>query len=326
MSNSILKSISSSVPTIEITNDQLSQLVETSDNWITTRTGIKKRYISNSNSSLVDLAVEAAKKTLDSSDLDPLELDLIILATSSPDDLFGSASQIQNKIGAYKAVAFDITAACSGFIVSLVTAYQFIQTGTYKNILVIGADVLSRWVNWLDRGTCILFGDAAGAMLFQSSASNNLLGFKLKTDGQNYRHLNLPYVPKVKSLTSNINIVQGKFGFICMNGKEVYKFATTEVPQLILETLNSVNMTTEQVDWLVLHQANERILKTISQKLNIPYNKVLSNLSNYGNTSAASLPLVLDEAIQQGKIKENDIIVLAGFGAGLTWGVAILKI
>ena len=317
----------SAVPDSVINNHQISQIVETSDEWIVTRTGIKeRRLLTGCNQSVIDLAVLASQRALNKIDMKPEEIDLIILATSSPNDLFGSASQVQAKLDAINAVAFDLTAACSGFVLGLVTATQFIQNGSYRTILIIGADVLSKWIDWSDRSTCILFGDAAGAVILQSCASidNSILGFHLNTNGNHYNQLSIAYKEQ-KTMDSPLQINQGSFQYISMNGKEVYKFAVSQVPSSILKCLNSLNMSIDEIDWLLLHQANQRILHAVAGKLFINMQKVISNLSKYGNTSAASIPLALDEAILEKKIKKDDIIVISGFGAGLTWGTVIIK-
>lgn len=313
----------SAVPKICITNTQISNIVETSNEWISSRTGIHQRYISTPKSTLVDLAVEASKQAIKDSEINSEEIDLIILATSTPDDLFGSASQVQARINAKKAAVFDITAACSGFIISLITAIQFIKTGSYKTILIIGADILSRWINWSDRNTCILFGDGAGAILIKANYSNNILGFKIETDGSQYKHLKLDYSNK-KSVTS-YRIGQGNYNSLIMNGKEVYKFAVSAVPSLIYKCIAQSNISNHDIDWLILHQANQRILKAVAERLELSENKVISNLAKYGNTSSASIPLVLNEALKEKRIKSGDILALAGFGAGLTSAAIIIR-
>lgn len=316
----------SAVPEVCVSNFKISEMVETSDDWIVTRTGIKeRRVLTGIDKSVVDLACLASIKALDKVSMNPLDIDLIILATSSPNDLFGSASQVQAQIGANKAVAFDLTAACSGFVLALVTAAQFIQNGSYKNVLVIGADVLSKWTNWLDRSTCILFGDGAGAVIIQacSSDDNGILGFQLNTDGEKSDQLSIPYRNKEKNQT--ISICQGEFDFIQMNGREVYKFAVSKVPLSIFKCLQSLCIATEDVSWLLLHQANERIIHAVAERLSIHSSKLISNLHKYGNTSAASIPLALDEALSHNKIKYDDLIVISGFGAGLTWGTVVIQ-
>uniref|UniRef100_A0A342RZ90 Beta-ketoacyl-[acyl-carrier-protein] synthase III n=1 Tax=Mastocarpus papillatus TaxID=31436 RepID=A0A342RZ90_9FLOR len=320
----------SAIPDVRINNEHLSKIVETSDEWIVTRTGIKeRRVLTGQDTSIIDLASLASKRALNKASMDPLEIDLIILATSSPKDLFGSAGELQAKIGANKAVAFDLTAACSGFILGIVTAAQFIQNKSYKSILVVGADALSKWTDWSDRSTCILFGDAAGAAIIQacSKEDNGILGFQLNTNGNKSEQLSIPYKKNSNTDRHNgdLNIFQGRFQYITMNGKEVYKFAVSQVPLSITKCLKSVNISIKDINWLLLHQANERILHAVADRLSIHYNKLISNLSKYGNTSAASIPLALDEALAKEQIKYNDIIVMAGFGAGLTWGTVIIK-
>uniref|UniRef100_A0A3G2QXE1 Beta-ketoacyl-[acyl-carrier-protein] synthase III n=1 Tax=Gelidium gabrielsonii TaxID=2483892 RepID=A0A3G2QXE1_9FLOR len=317
----------SAVPELCINNHEISKVVETSDEWIVSRTGIKERRILNGiNNSITDLATLAAMRALNRISMDPLKIDLIILATSSPNDLFGSASQIQANIGAYNAAAFDITAACSGFIISLTTATQFIENGVYNNILVIGADALSKWTDWSDRSTCILFGDGAGAIILQSCLPDDkgILGFQLNTNGQKYNQLCLAY--KDYCDTSNsLQITQGAFNKITMNGREVYKFAVSQVPESIEKCLCKLNIPIEEINWIILHQANKRILEAVANKLIINNNKFISNLDKYGNTSAASIPLVLDEAVGKQTIQRGQKIIISGFGAGLTWGTIAIK-
>lgn len=317
----------SAVPNLSISNDLISTFVDTSDAWIYNRTGIKERRIISGPSSLIDIAALASNRAMNKIQMDPKDIDLIILATSTPNDLFGSASQLQARINANNAVAFDITAACSGFIVAMVTASQFIQNGIYSNVLVVGADILSQWTDWSDRKTCVLFGDGAGAVILQSSSviSNSILGFKINTDGRKYDQLNIHYNMVNSWKNSIYDGLYGKFSTITMNGKEVYKFAVSRVPESIQSCLDSLNLSVSQIDWLLLHQANARILQAVASRLMIPLDKVISNLAKYGNTSAASIPLALDEAIEDALISQGDLIVMSGFGAGLTWGTVILK-
>ncbi len=314
------------MPDIAVDNQALSQVVETSDEWIASRTGIRQRYLSGANGSLRAIATQAAQKALDMSGVPAAEIDLVILATSTSDDLFGTASQIQSDLGAMKAVAFDLTAACSGFVFGIVTAAQFIRTGTYRNVLLVGADILSRWVDWTDRRTCVLFGDGAGAVVIQAcEEGDRLLGFEIRSDGSQNDCLTLAYQAEVRELANGITVGQGTYQAIAMNGQEVYRFAVKRVPEVIEKALHRANLTTDQVDWLLLHQANQRILDAVAQRLGIPDEKVISNMANYGNTSAASIPLALDEAVRQGRVKAGDVIAASGFGAGLTWGAAIFR-
>lgn len=317
----------SAVPDLCIDNDLISTIVDTSDSWIYNRTGIKQRRILPKDASIVEIAALASMKAISKTKMAVKDIDLIILATSTPNDLFGSASQLQAKIGADNAIAFDITAACSGFIIAMVTASQFIQNGSYSNVLVVGADVLSRWTNWSDRRTCILFGDGAGAAILQASPvpGSGILGFNLNTDGYKFDQLNIRYEPSKLKKNCFYSDINGRFNAITMNGKEVYKFAVSKVPQSIRFCLDKLGISTEQIDWLLLHQANARILSAVATRLMLPEHKVISNLAKYGNTSAASIPLALDEAIENSLISPGDLVVMSGFGAGLTWGTIVLK-
>ncbi len=315
----------SATPASALTNEALSTVVDTSDEWIRSRTGICQRHLAPPDLSLTDLAVQAAQAAIVSCDLQPTDLDLIILATSTPDDLFGSAGLLQYRLGANRAVAFDLTAACSGFLFGLVTAAQFIHTGVYRRVLVVGADMLSRWVDWNDRATCVLFGDGAGAIVLEASTENNLLGFELRSDGTQNSCLNLAYRGVSRPLTENSVISQGTYQPVTMNGKEVYRFAVQQVPEVLEKALFRAGLSTAEVDWLLLHQANQRILDAVAERLQIPAAKVLSNLAHYGNTSAATIPLMLDEAVRAGQVKPGDTIAASGFGAGLSWGAAIFR-
>ncbi|WP_313887128.1 beta-ketoacyl-ACP synthase III [Nodosilinea sp. FACHB-141] len=311
--------------TVQLTNDNLSQRVDTSDDWIATRTGIRQRHVAAPQDSLASLAAEAARNALAMAEVSAEEVDLIVLATSTPDDLFGTACQVQKALGATRAVAFDLTAACSGFVFALVTAAQYIRTGVFKNVVVIGADVLSRWTDWDDRTTCVLFGDGAGAVVLRAAERDRLLGFELCSDGSLNHCLNLAYQPEPEVLVGDITVQKGTFAPITMNGREVYKFAVNRVPEVIEKALFRANLTTADIDWLVLHQANQRILDAVADRLNVPTERVVSNMARHGNTSAASIPIALDEAVRAGKIKSEDVIATAGFGAGLTWGSAIIQ-
>ncbi|MFN6569408.1 beta-ketoacyl-ACP synthase III [Dendronalium sp. ChiSLP03b] len=321
----VLTGTGSAVPDTCLDNHQLNQMVVTSDDWITTRTGIRRRHLLPPQNSLTAMATEAAQKAIAMAGIAPQDLDLIILATSTPDDLFGNASQIQARLGATQAVAFDLTAACSGFVFGLVTAAQFMRAGAYQNVLLIGADVLSRWVDWSDRRTCVLFGDGAGAVVLQASEYDCLLGFQLHTDGTQNQYLKLGFQEQEKLLIDSVRVGQGTYQPIAMNGQEVYRFAVQKVPEVIEKALYRAGLDIEQVDWLLMHQANQRILNAVAERLNLPEEKIISNVANYGNTSAASIPLALDEAVRQGQIKPHDIVALAGFGAGLSWGAAIFE-
>ncbi|MEO1341240.1 MAG: beta-ketoacyl-ACP synthase III [Cyanobacteria bacterium J06635_13] len=315
----------SAAPDSILTNDHLAQMVDTSDEWISTRTGMRNRHIVSPTESLSQLSATAANQAIAMAGISPTDLDLIILATSTPDDLFGSACRIQGLIGATNAVAFDLTAACSGFLFALVTASQFIRGGAYKNVLVIGADVLSRWVDWSDRTSCILFGDGAGAVICQATESNRLLSYGMYSNGSQNDSLNLNYQGNDKTLVDNITAQQGSYNPITMNGREVYRFAVAKVPEAIGKAMFQANLTADDIDWLLLHQANQRIMDAVAKRLKIPASKILSNIAEYGNTSAASIPLSLDAALRDGRVKPGDTIAASGFGAGLTWGAAIFQ-
>lgn len=309
-----------------LTNEQLSAIVETSDEWISSRTGIRQRHIASAAESIRSLGGEAASQAIAGAGLAPTDIDLIILATSTPDDLFGSACQIQSEIGATRAVAFDITAACSGFVFSLVTAAQFIRTGAYKNVVVVGADILSRLTDWSDRRTCVLFGDGAGAVVMQrSEGSDRLLSFEMHSDGSLNGCLNAAYSRESNPLTPEVTVQSGQFTPVAMNGREVYRFAVKRVPEVLEKSLFHAGISTEDVDWLILHQANQRILDAAAQRLGIPAERVVSNMAKHGNTDAASIPIALNEWVRAGKIKDGQTLALSGFGAGLSWGAAILK-
>ncbi|KAK9918201.1 hypothetical protein WJX75_002223 [Coccomyxa subellipsoidea] len=319
----------SSVPEAVLTNTDLEKLVETNDEWIASRTGIRRRHVLANGESLSQHAATAAQRALEMAGIAAVDVDLIILATSSPDDLFGSACQVQAIIGAKKALAFDLTAACSGFVVGLVTGAQFIRTGIYRNVLVIGADALSRYVDWRDRGTCILFGDGSGAVLLtqqQAEQPCSLLGSSMASDGLGQKHLNAMYCGEgMKALHETHASARGSFENISMSGQEVFKFAVRAVPTVVEAALADAGVSKDDVDWLVLHQANQRILDSAATRLGVPSDRVISNLAEYGNTSAASIPLALDEAVRANTIVPGNVLALAGFGAGLTWASAIVR-
>lgn len=315
----------SAAPQTVLSNEHLSKIVDTSDEWISSRTGMKNRHIADKSESLSQLSAIAANKAIEMAGISATEVDLIILATSTPDDLFGSACQVQSLIGATRAVAFDLTAACSGFVFALITASQFIRNGMYRNAVVIGADVLSRWVDWSDRSTCVLFGDGAGAVVCQASEIDRLLAYQMYSDGSQNDCLNLSYQSTSQSLVAETTAQLGTYQPITMNGKEVYRFAVAKVPEAIEKALFHANLNSADIDWLLLHQANQRIMDAVAKRLKIPAEKILSNIAEYGNTSAASIPLALDEAIRNGKVKPGDTIAASGFGAGLAWSSAIFK-
>lgn len=320
--------IGSCAPKTRVSNTDLEELVETSDEWISKRTGISARHLLAPGEKLCDLSATAAKRALEMARVAPEEVDLIVHATSSPDDLFGDAPYVAREIGAVNAVAFDLTAACSGFLFGVNTASQFLHSGSYKTALVLGADALSRWVDWEDRNTCVLFGDGAGAVVMQAVTDIDdagVLGFEMHSNGAGREDLCLGYSGADRDLATITKVTNGEYAPIAMNGKEVYKFATGRVPEVLAEALVNAGVTADNIDWLCLHQANIRIMETVAKKLGVPMDKVLSNLDEYGNTSAGSIPLALDEFVRSGKVKPGDVVAVAGFGAGLSWGAAVIK-
>jgi len=323
----LLRGCGSATPSRSISNQDLGERVETSDEWIRTRTGIGARRVVGADESLSDLSLEAAKSALAMAGWSADSLDLILLATSTPDDLFGSAPRLQGSLGASNAAAFDLTAACSGFLFAVVTAAQYLRTGAMRRILVVGADQLSRWVDWDDRRSCVLFGDAAGALVLEASddGQDDLEGFLLRSDGSRGGVLQLPQKEEHQPLIADATHQQGGFHTIQMNGQEVYKFAVREVPAILQSLLSNTGTQPDQLDWLLLHQANQRILDAVADRFKIPHGKVLSNLSSYGNTSAATIPLMLDEAVRDGRIQPGHRLASSGFGAGLSWGAALLR-
>lgn len=299
------------LPERVLTNADLEKMVDTNDEWIVSRTGISERRICGENMTTVDLAAQAAERALRDGGILAEDLDLIIVATVTPHNLFPSvACGVQERIGAKKAGAFDLGAACSGFIYALEVGKQFIASGTYDKILIIGAETLSKFTDWQDRNTCVLFGDGAGAIVLQPAASeqSGILVSNLKADGSGGDLLKLEHD-----------------AFIQMNGNEVYRFAVKIMGEAVLEALEKANLTTADLDYLIPHQANIRIIQAAAKRLNLDMEKVYVNVNKYGNTSAASVPIALDEAVKLGKIKEGNIIALVGFGAGLTWAASILR-
>ncbi|XP_068656099.1 beta-ketoacyl-[acyl-carrier-protein] synthase III A, chloroplastic-like [Aristolochia californica] len=325
----------SAVPKLNISNDDLAQIFETSDEWISTRTGIRNRRILSGDETLTALAIEASKKALQMAQVEPDDVDLVLFCTSTPEDTFGSGPQISRGLGCTNnLLATDIRAACSGFLLGLLTGAAYIKALGYQNVLVIGADALSKYVDWTDRGTCILFGDAAGAVLVQACdiEEDALLGHDVHSDGDGQRHLNgfIKYNKQEEDILSSNGAATfpprlASYSCLQMNGQEVFRFAVRCVPQSLEASLGKAGLTSSSIDWLLLHQANQRIIDAVATRLEIPPENVISNLANYGNTSAASIPLALDEAVRCGKVKAGDTIAMAGFGAGLTWGSAIVK-
>jgi len=320
-------SVGYSIPETVITNDDLTKLYDTSDEWIYSRTGIKERRLVSGDEDAVDLGFQAAKNALEKACIDPNDIDLIIAASSAPPDLYPAiACHIQARLGITTNIpAFDITAACSGLIYGLQIARGFIGTGIYKKILIVATDNNSRLVSWEDRGTSILFGDGAGAMLVTEAEDgiDDILAIDIAADGSigEYISFSIPgkNCPLVEPNTQ-------KPSQIYMNGKEVYKFVVKVIPQYVDKCLEQAGLKPEDVDYLIPHQANQRIIDAIQQRLGYDDSKVISNIAYYGNTSAASIPIALAEGVEKGNIKLNSTAILCGFGAGMTWGAAIIRL
>ncbi|MBO4292506.1 MAG: ketoacyl-ACP synthase III [Lachnospiraceae bacterium] len=300
----------SALPGRILTNAELETMVETSDEWIRERTGIRERRIADKDT-VASLASDACRKALESAGKKPEDVDLILVATCSPEKLLPCCGcQIQGILGATRAVCFDLNAACSGFLFALETAYAYIRSGVYQNALVVGSEVLSKLVDWKDRGSCILFGDGAGAVFVESAPEGEgMLGMVQGSDG-------------FQGQVLSCGIASDEF--IQMDGREVYKFATRQVPACIEKVLEMTGLEAGEIDHYILHQANLRILETIAKRLNISMEKIAVNLDRVGNTSSAAIPVLLDEAVKKKLIKKGDKIVLSGFGAGLTYGACAM--
>ena len=309
-----------SVPEHVLTNFDLEKIIDTSDQWIVEMTGISERHIAGENQTTSMLAVEAAWKALYVAKLKPTEIDLIICATSTPEHLFpATACLIQDRLGATKAGAFDLSAACSGFIYALNMAAQAIKSGSLKNVLVIGAETLSQLVDWSDRNTCILFGDGAGAIVMQSSENpGGFISAVMHSDGSGADLLTVP-AGGSKNPASEETIKAGMH-YIHMDGREVFRFATRVMAQATREVLLSSKILMKDVKWIIPHQANLRIIEAAARGLKLPLTRFVVNLERYGNTSTASIPIAICEAAQDGRLQKGDKFVLVGFGAGLTWG------
>jgi len=316
--HSKISATGSYLPKKILLNAELAKTVDTSDEWIMDRTGIKQRHVVSEGELTSDIAAHAALKTLEKAEKKAEEIDLIIVATTTPDLTFpATATTVQAKIGAINAFAFDIQAVCSGFVYALATADNFIKSGQVKNALVIGAETLSRIVNWKDRNTCVLFGDGAGAVLLEATSEENcgIIASDLHSDGTLNSLLKTTGGPSLNQQT----------GFIEMAGKEVFKHAVEKMSKSVLSVLKKAGLTSKDIDLLVPHQANARILNAVAARLEIPEEKVVLTVQDHANTSAASIPLALDYANSQGRIKKGDVIVLEALGGGLTWGSVVLR-
>jgi 3-oxoacyl-(acyl-carrier-protein) synthase III len=308
----------SHLPARRVTNHELAQTVDTSDEWITTRTGICQRYLAEAGQTTSDLALQASKQALDTAGVEPADIDLIIVATTTPDQVFPStACLLQNKLGNKGAIAFDVQAVCSGFVYALAIADNFIRAGQVRTALVVGAETLSRILDWNDRATCVLFGDGAGAIVLRADDTPGILASALHADGSYGDILAVPS-----------NVCGGKIvgnPFITMDGRAVFKFAVKVLDDVARETVDKANLKLSDVDWLIPHQANLRILESTAKKLGIPTERVIVTVDRHANTSAASIPLALDVAVRDGRIKPGHKVLLEGVGGGFTWGAVLAQ-
>lgn len=308
-----------------LTNHDLEKFVETTDEWIVERTGISQRHVVEEAVATSDIAVKAAEIALKNAGVSAADIELIIVATLTPDMIFPSAAcVVQHKLNASRAAAFDLSAACSGFVYALSVGSQFIQTGVYKKVLVVAAETLSKITNWEDRNTCVLFGDGAGAAVLGTVEKGyGVLGIELGADGSGGHFLHMPAGGSLHPAT--LKTVQDKMHFIHMNGNEVFKFAVKVMGEAAARALQNAGLQPADIDCLIPHQANIRIIKSAAKRLGLPMSKVFVNVNKYGNTSAASIPMALAEAEEEGRFKKGDIIVLVGFGAGLTWASCVIR-
>ncbi len=322
VTRSVILGCGSYLPTRVLTNDDLAKMVDTSDEWIFDRTGIKRRHIASEGEMTSDLALEAAKRALKHADTAVSEIDLVIVATTTPDETFPStATKIQARLGMIRGAAFDVQAVCSGFIYGLSVGDNFIRAGQAKTVLVIGAETMSRILDWKDRGTCVLFGDGAGAVVLTAAEDEGtnkdrgILNTRIFSDGRLH---DLLYTDGGVSSTRTA-------GHLRMQGKEVFKHAVTNIANAIKQSTDAAGLTPHDIDWFVPHQANQRILDGTARKVGISPDRVISTIAEHGNTSAASVPLALCTAVQDGRIKRGDLVLMEAMGGGFTWGAALVR-
>lgn len=319
---SVVRGVGAYLPANIVTNDDLAKKVDTSDAWIKERTGIAQRHIAAKDELTSDLAVAAAKQALDRADLHPIDIDLIIVATTTPDNTFpATACAVQAKLGMTRGVAFDIQAVCSGFVFGLATADSYLRCGLYERALVIGAETLSRILDWEDRSTCVLFGDGAGAVVLEARKSGGgvddrgILTTRLRSDG---RYKSKLFVDGGPSLTQTV-------GHIQMEGREVFRHAVTKISDVIRDALQATSLKAEDIDWFVPHQANKRILDGIGRKIGMSPDRVVVTVDKHANTSAASIPLALNSLYESGQLKEGQLVLFEAMGGGFTWGSALVR-
>jgi 3-oxoacyl-[acyl-carrier-protein] synthase-3 len=317
MKRSVVLGVGSALPERQVTNEELAEQVDTSDEWIVERTGIRTRYVAGEGETTASLAADASRRALEHAGVAAEEIDLIVLATATPDQTFpSSATKVQAALGIDDCIAFDVHAVCTGFLYALSVADSMLRSGNAKTALVIGSETFSRILDWEDRATCVLFGDGAGALVLQAEeGEGGILSTKLHADG---RHNDLLFVDGGPSTT-------GTVGKLRMKGREVFRHAVVNLADVLNEVLESAGLTAAEVDWVVPHQANARILDATAKKLGLPPEKVIVTVDRHANTSAASVPLALDVAVRDGRIKRGDVVVLEAMGGGFTWGAAALR-
>jgi 3-oxoacyl-[acyl-carrier-protein] synthase-3 len=312
------------VPERVLTNEDLAQMVDTTDEWIMTRTGIRERRIAAPDEAMTDLALPAARQALEQAGVDPVDIDLIVVATVTPDSTFPTTSALlADQLGAPAAAAYDLLAGCTGFVYALAQAYGMVAAGLSRRALVVGGDVLSRIVNYRDRSTCVLFGDGAGAVVLEFVERGGFLGFELGADGAGGVHLSLP--AGGSRLPASVETLASDQHYIHQNGREVFKFATRVLVSSAEQVLAACGLTVDDIDVYVPHQANMRIIDHAVRKLGVPPERVVTNVDRYGNTSSGSIPLALADAVADGRLRPGKVVLMTGMGAGLTWGSGVME-
>jgi 3-oxoacyl-[acyl-carrier-protein] synthase-3 len=319
---SVVRGVGGYLPEKVLTNEDIAKMVDTTDAWITARTGIRKRHIAADGETTSDLGTKAAQRALDAAGLTPDDIDLIVMATATPDYTFpATATIVQHKLGITRGAAFDLQAVCSGFVFATATADNFLARGQFERALVIGAETFSRILDWSDRSTCVLFGDGAGAVVLErqeraKAGDRGIKGIHLRTDG---RYKDLLYVDGGPSTTQTV-------GHLRMVGNQVFKHAVGKISESVLASLRQANLAVNDIDWFVPHQANQRILSAVAERLGLEEGKIVSTVAKHGNTSAASIPLALDAAVSDGRVKAGDLVLIEAIGGGLAWGSALIRV
>jgi len=309
------------LPEKVVSNADLEQMIETTADWIVERTGVEERHVAAPGETTADMAEQAARRALEAAGLEPGDIDMIVLGTTTPDHVFPSvATVLQHRLGCYGGPAFDVQAVCTGFVYALDIANRFIRTGAARRVLVVGADTFTRIIDWTDRGTCILFGDGAGAVILEQTDQPGIIDSRLGADG---RYKELLWVPA--GVSSGYDRTRENAAFVEMRGSEVFKVAVTTLKDIAEQILSANQMTVADVDWMIPHQANRRILTATAKRLGLPMERMIDCVRTHANTSAASVPLALDVAVRDGRIQRGDTLLLEGFGGGFTWGAALLK-